>query len=142
MPTFFESIKEYLSEKDYAEILVEYWAAPGITDVPKDKFLLWFEEANKAYLMDKREQKKFDKLPERVTIYRGVNNPEFRYGFSWTIDKRIANWFANRYEGKQSYVYECTVDKKDLLCYFDIRNEKEVIINPSVLKRYKIRIVN
>lgn len=133
-PIFFESIKEYLSEKDFAEILVDYWSASGIADAPKENFLLWFKEANKAYLMNKREQKKFDKLPERVTIYRGVNNPDYKYGFSWTIDKRIANWFANRYEDKESYVYECIVDKKDILCYLDIRNEKEVIIDPEILK--------
>lgn len=140
-PIFFESIKEYLSEKDFAEILVDYWSASGIADAPKENFLLWFKEANKAYLMNKREQKKFDKLPERVTIYRGVNNPDYKYGFSWTIDRRIADWFANRYENKQSYVYECTVDKKDILCYLDIRNEKEVIIDPETLKKHEVKII-
>lgn len=134
---FFESVKEYLSEKDFAEILVDYWSASGITDVSKEKFLSWFKEANKAYLMNRGEQKKFNKLPERVTIYRGVYNPDYKNGFSWTIDKRIANWFANRYEDEQSYVYECIVDKKDILCYLDIRNEKEVIIDPEILKNMR-----
>lgn len=136
----FARIKECLSEKDYAEILVDYWSTLGITDESKSKFLSWFKEANKEYLMNKREQKKFDKLPERITIYRGVNNPKFKYGFSWTIDKRIASWFANRYENKESYVYECTVDKKDILCYLDIRNEKEVIIDSEILENYVIKI--
>lgn len=84
--------------------------------------------------MSKGEQKKFNALPDKVIIYRGVNNPKYKYGFSWTLDKRIAYWFANRYENKESYVYECTVDKKDLICYFEIRNEKEVIIDPLTLK--------
>lgn len=141
-PIFFEAIKEYLSEKDFTEILVDYWTASGITDVPKENFLSWFNEANKAYLMNKSEQKKFDKLSDKVTIYRGVSNSECKYGFSWTIDRRIAAWFANRYEDKESYVYECTVDKKDLLCYLDIRNEKEVIIDPKVLRTYEIKVVN
>lgn len=136
---FFESIKEYLSEKDFAEILSNYWAAVGITDVPKTKFLLWFQEANKSYLMDKGERKVFDALPEKVTIYRGVDDPEYKYGFSWTLDKKVARWFANRNQGNGTYVYECTVDKKDLICYFQIRNEKEVIINPETLKEYEIR---
>ncbi len=131
-PVFFESIKEYLSEKDFAKILADYWAAYGIMDAPK--FLSWFQEADKLYLMSKGEQKKFNALPDKVIIYRGVNNPKYKYGFSWTLDKRIAYWFANRYENKESYVYECTVDKKDLICYFEIRNEKEVIIDPLTLK--------
>lgn len=82
-PIFFESIKEYLSEKDFAEILSNYWASFGITDIPKTKFLSWFQEANKSYLMDKGERKVFDALPEKVTIYRGVDDPEYKYGFSW-----------------------------------------------------------
>ncbi len=140
-PVFFESIKEYLSEKDFAEILSNYWAAVGITDVPKTKFLSWFQEANKSYLMDKGEKKIFDALPEKVTIYRGVDDPEYKYGFSWTLDKKVARWFANRNQGNSTYVYECTVDKKDLICYFQIRNEKEVIINPEILKEYEIRTI-
>lgn len=138
-PAFLESIKEYLSEKDFARILADYWAAYGIMDAPKTKFLYWFQEADKSYLMSKREQKKFNALPEKVTIYRGVNNPEYKYGFSWTLDKRMAYWFANRYESKECYVYECIVDKKDLICYFEIRNEKEVLIDPLVLKNYAIK---
>lgn len=81
-PVFFESIKEYLSEKDFAEILSNYWATVGITDIPKTKFLSWFQEANKSYLMDKGERKVFDALPEKVTIYRGVDDLEYKYGFS------------------------------------------------------------
>ncbi len=141
-PVFFESIKEYLSEKDFAKILADYWAAYGIIDAPNEEYLAWFREANKSYLMSKGEQKKFNALPEKVSIYRGVNNPEYKYGFSWTIDKRVALWFANRCENKESYVYECTVDKRDLLCYFEIRNEKEVIVDPWTLEKYKIEVVN
>lgn len=140
-PIFFESIKEYLSEKDFAEILSNYWATVGITDIPKTKFLSWFQEANKSYLMDKGERKVFDALPEKVTIYRGVDDLEYKYGFSWTLDKKVARWFANRNQGNSTYVYECIVDKKDLICYFQIRNEKEVIINPETLKEYEIRTI-
>lgn len=140
-PVFFESIKECLSEKDFAEILSNYWASFGITGMPKTKFLSWFQEANKSYLMDKGERKVFDALPKEVTIYRGVDNPEYKYGFSWTLDKKVAQWFANRNESKRAYVYECIVDKEDLICYFEIRNEKEVIIDPETLKEYEIRTI-
>ena len=139
MPMFFESIKDYLSEKDFARILADYWAAYGIIDAPKEKFLPWFLEADKLYLMSKREQNKFNALPDMVTIFRGVDNPEYEYGFSWTLDKNIAIWFANRYEDRKPYVYECTVDKRDLICYFEIRNEKEVIVDLEALRKYEIK---
>lgn len=142
-PIFFESIKEYLSEKDFAEILSKCWASFGITNMLKTKFLSWFQEANKSYLMGKGEQKKFNVLPDKVTIYRGVNNPKYKYGFSWTlVNKRIAYWFANRNESKRPYVYECTMSKEDLICYLEIRNEKEVIINPEILKEHEIKTIN
>ena len=111
MPMFFESIKDYLSEKDFARILADYWAAYGIIDAPKEKFLPWFLEADKLYLMSKREQNKFNALPDMVTIFRGVDNPEYEYGFSWTLDKNIAIWFANRYEDRKPYVYECRSER-------------------------------
>lgn len=57
------------------------------------------------------------------------------------LDKKVARWFASRNQGNSTYVYECTVDKKDLICYFEIRNEKEVIINPEILKEYEIRTI-
>ena len=78
-------------------------------------------------------------LPDKVLIYRGADNPEYEYGFSWTLDKNIAIWFANRHEDRKPYVYECTVDKRDLICYFEIRNEKEVIVDLEALRKYEIR---
>lgn len=43
-PVFFESIKECLSEKDFAEILSNYWAAVGIIDIPKRNFYRGFRK--------------------------------------------------------------------------------------------------
>lgn len=58
------------------------------------------------------------------------------------MDKRITYWFANRYTAKESYINECTVDKKDFMCCFVVRNEKKVIIDQKVFMEYKIKEVN
>lgn len=60
-----------------------------------------------------------------MTIYRGVDDP--KYGISWILDKKVAKGFANQNKSHSTYVYECIVDKKEILCYLDIMNEKEVI---------------
>lgn len=38
----------------------------------------------------------------------------------------------------QVCVYECTADKKSLLCYLDIGDEKETVIDQEALEEYII----
>lgn len=134
---FFSVINQYLSDKDFAEMLALAWSAHGGAEIQEAKLETWFKKADKSYLMSKREQKIFSELPDQVIVYRGVSNPEYKYGFSWTLNKKVAFWYADRCESHNSCVYECTVDKKDILCYFDTRNEAEIVIAPSISKEYE-----
>ncbi len=134
---FFKDINQYLSVKDFPRILADCWASHGGRDIPVKKLVAWFNKADKMYLMSKREYKIFSELPEQVTIYRGSSS-QYKYGLSWTLDKKVAFWYAEKYENQGSCVYECIVDKNDLLCYFETRNEAEIIIIPSSLKHYKM----
>lgn len=86
--------------------------------------------------MSKMEQKIFSELPDQVIAYRGVSSSAYKYGFSWTLDKKVAFWYADRCGSNNSCVYEGAFDKKDILCYFDTRNEAEIVIVPSILKEY------
>lgn len=137
--TFFKHINQYLSNKDFAEILALCWSAHGGTEIPEAELEAWFKKADKNFLMSKREQKIFNELPEQVTVYRGVRSPECKYGFSWTLDKDIAFWYSDGCEGGQACVYECVADKKDVCSYFNTRNEAEIVIAPSILKEYRIK---
>lgn len=135
--TFFKYINQYLSDKDFAETLAVSWAAHGGTEIPEAELESWFKKADKQYLMSKREQKKFNELPEQVAIYRGVS-PQYKYGLSWTLDKKVALWYADKYKRKEACVYECIVNRKDILCYFDTRNEAEIIMLISNLRKYDV----
>jgi hypothetical protein len=46
---------------------------------------------------------------------------------SWTLDKNQAKWFANRFE-KDGVVLEKRISKKNIVAYFNGRNEEEVIV--------------
>jgi|TARA_R110002020_G_scaffold355109_1_gene567854 hypothetical protein len=91
---------------------------------------------------------KFPNLPamkmtlpiEPFKIYRG-GSPN---GFSWTMDKNIAIWFAGRFaavyhhEGQKQKakklvhpVYEMTVTKDEVLFYYHGRGEHEVVLVPE-----------
>ena len=77
-------------------------------------------------MMDEEEKKKYDSLPEYFTVYRGAKDPD---GYSWTLDKDKARWFANRW-GQDLSVFSKKVNKlEDTVAYFNSRNEEEILLN-------------
>ena len=51
--------------------------------------------------MDYDELNYFSNLPEKITIYRGGVS---KRGISWTLDKYIAEWFANRFKAINKFL--------------------------------------
>lgn len=121
----------------------DYWDA--VRDVWIDTENLWqwgtkklrrILEANRPGraegLMDDMERANLAQMTQRVTIYRGYPQGGTRKGWSWTLNRRRAEWFANRYTapGDARNVIETTIDKDDIIAVFHGRNEAEVIIDP------------
>lgn len=81
-------------------------------------------------VMDSEEQAEFDKLPEQLTIYRGITdyNKKHIKGISWTLDIDIASYFAHRFRCKGK-VYKATIQKKYVLAYYQNRGENEVVVD-------------
>lgn len=66
-------------------------------------------------------------LPDQVVVYRGISNKSKKdTGISWTLSKKVAEKFANRWGGNGRVISK-TVSKSDLKAYFNDRNEQEVI---------------
>jgi hypothetical protein len=78
----------------------------------------------------------WDTLPGAITIYRGCTLRN-KMGWSWTLSKKTAKWFANRFWQKRPRVYWAVVPKDSCICYINSRDEQEVIINPSLLTDIK-----
>jgi hypothetical protein len=74
--------------------------------------------------------KKETKNAEEVTIYRGVGSKSTQDGMSWTLSKKTAKFFADRF-GQKGKVMEKTVKASDVLDYLDNRGESEVLIFAS-----------
>lgn len=136
--TFFKYVKEYLSEKDFAKLLISSWILTEFNsndkNVTKNEFISWFKKANKYYMMDESEIKVFNDLPENITIYRGVGDRKYKNGISWTLDKEKAIWFSKRFDFHDKHVYQGTVSKNDILAYIDQCNEQEIIVYPKTIK--------
>ena len=85
---------------------------------------------------DEESLEEYNKLPEDVMVYRGVwTKDRFKpfTGVSWTIDYKVAEMFALRFQplGGESYVLKGEIRKKDILYFTNMRQESEVILNPD-----------
>jgi hypothetical protein len=105
------------------------------------KLILSSDKPNRELLMTQKERNFLAKLPNTITIYRGCSKNEGnseKYRFSWTLDKKVAEFFAYKYlnpviDGKhvrpiEDYtVVEKTIDKSQAIAYFNGRKESEII---------------
>lgn len=139
--TFLKYAKEDMSIKDFSENLKYIWTTTENpnqdVNVSVSTAAKWFREADKNFLMNKKEQEVYANLSESITLYRGVavgRNPK---GLSWTNDIETAKWFAHRFDrnGKTGYIQYATVPKSKVLAYF--HEEKEFVVqirNFSILE--------
>lgn len=131
---YFSHIKQWLSEKDFGSLLAYSWVndenANNNSVVDIEDILYYFKKAQKIYLMNEEELEKYKKLPQKITVYRGVtdHNRDNDKALSWTLSKKKAEWFAHRFD-EEGDVIEKEIDKKDIYAYFNSRNEDEVIVD-------------
>lgn len=141
--TFLKYVKQYLSKQDFAETLAACWIReeqPNMNpNFTKAELTDMFKRADKKYLMSETGYRKWEELPEILTVYRGVtgyNGKNIR-ALSWTTSYKTAKWFAGRFE-EQGKIYQAEIDKKHILAYIDQRGESEVIVEPKYLKNVEI----
>lgn len=95
--------------------------------------LLTADRPNREAMMTDEEKAFLGGLPEAVTIFRGYGFHN-SHGWSWTISREKAEWFANRFAeefGGIPRVATGKVQKTDIIAYFDVRDEKEVVCDPK-----------
>ena len=97
---------------------------------------MWAEtiESRRA-CMSEEDLRKFDFLHEQVEVWRGTSNKRGIKGLSWTLDEKIAVWFAQRFcsESRVPLLARGMVEKRDVLAYFGERNEQEIISGKVVV---------
>ena len=131
--------KDFLSADDFSRLFGDAWVlnenANQDVHVSIRKAAKWFKEANKASLMTESELEVYNNLPEEIELYRGVAKGRKEKGMSWTTDLEKAEWFSQRF-GKEGYILKMTAKKKDILAYFDRRDEFEYVVYP---KKYETK---
>jgi len=94
------------------------------------------DRPHRQQLMSAYERRYFSSLPNRLTIFRGSQSMRVQ-GWSWTLDKKKAMWFAKRMERlgfAVSKIATGKAKKSDVIAYFSRRKEKEIVIDPSKVK--------
>jgi hypothetical protein len=84
-------------------------------------------------MMNDDEYAELRAMDETFTVWQGCTS-ERDDGWSWTIDKEKAEWFAERFaklEHAGPRLREATVRRDDVIAYFTGRNESEILIDPE-----------
>jgi len=102
------------------EMITEVWIDAESPGINRDVWLMLFARIPNDSL---------DKLPEKLTIYRGTV-PEDENGISWTLDRKTAEFFAKRFNNGNGIVKTLEIAKEDALFYSNDRGEQEIIYNP------------
>lgn len=78
-----------------------------------------------------------------LTIYRGVSKYSLSINdaLSWTTDREIAIFFANRFHSKDKKIIKASVNESDVILWCNDRKEKEVIVLPRDVRIIEINEV-
>ena len=77
--------------------------------------------------MNEEDRRFLKLLPKEIIIYRGYIKNKNKSGYSYTLNKEKAKWFANRF-GNNGLVETRTINKSDVFDYTNQRGENEIII--------------
>lgn len=125
-------IRRHLPDAEYWKIVGSAWVDTENAWANLDKWRALFgsPRPKRENLMDWDEQMAYESLAPVVTIYRGCQQGLNEDGLSWTLNKSVAERFANRLN-KDGIVLEREVEKSDIIAVFTGRNEFEVIIGTT-----------
>jgi len=138
----FGEVADELDDKTYWELLREiYVDSENLWQYRELPTLLKSKRKGRKHLMDDDERRFLEKQPERLEIFRGVQEAAYARRWSWTLNRRKGVWFAKRYPHGTPILVTATVAKKCVIGYFSHRNESEIVVDPRHLKNVVLRIL-
>ena len=137
-----ELIQRHGIEKMYS-VIAEVWTDTETVYSEWENWeFIWDEVAasksgkrglNARKMMNADERKYYARLPAKFTVYRGFSAEDGEFGWSWTLDRATAEWFARRSAigGDAPRVATVVVKKANTFAYFSGRNEAEIVVDIS-----------
>lgn len=128
-----------MSLKDFSNYFAHAWVTAENPNMDVNCSLRYlvscFRYCDKKELMVEEDYQFFQQLPDEVRVYRGVTPGHNPKGLSWTLNYEKAAWFSRRFEteNEKGYILTAIANKKDILAYFNTRNEDEVVCDTKKL---------
>lgn len=95
---------------------------------------IW-KKAKSELTFDMKEHLAFNELPNMVPVWHGLERADgFTLGLSWTTDKGVAEWFAQRFarfNHRRAYIAAGIVHKEHVKAFLLSRGEHEIIAFPD-----------
>ena len=109
-----------LTDEEHWELITQYWTLQELNCNEERK-----ETWRKVFSLRSPISHLTEELPETFIAYRGASSE----GFSWSLSKETAEWFANRFsDDSDAEVQEQVFNRADALFYTNNRSEQEVVI--------------
>jgi hypothetical protein len=142
----FRQYLKHFDDSNYWEILSIIWTQQEQLWPNREWFLQLFQSQRpeREHLMSADEHGTLAQLPDEFPIYRGFIGKRGE-GLSWSLSREKAEWFARRFSlitqlGKPQLMVG-VVNKRDVLAYFDAREEQEIVVDPANVRSMEVESV-
>ena len=89
------------------------------------------QDQSRLHTLEKVDRDFFDSLPDEFAVFRGCHGFN-EQGCSWSTDRKVAEKFALRMAiDKQYILLQGMVRKTDIICAYNNRQEKEIVVLPK-----------
>jgi hypothetical protein len=123
---------------------MDAWSACDATWFARNWLLRAMKDAGPAVVFLSPAQRKFcEALPAQGQVFRGCSRPRVR-AVSWTTDRGVAEGFARGHRGMRvldPVIASALIPKEHIFFVSNERNEQEVVLNPSRLRKLVIEPV-
>lgn len=131
----FKQINASMDDSDYWKLLAEVWIdCENIREHRMDWWeMLTSTRRKRKMFMDTSDRCTFRKLPVQIEAYRGTREIEkdsHYFGFSWTLNREKADWFAKRFVHRDDggpVVCIAQFDRNLCVGYLNGRGEEELV---------------
>ena len=126
--------------RDFYKELPHLWAMSDPDDTDPRFLQMWlkaFYLNGSGYLRDGRKMRSGTTL----TVYRGQQNEDGKFGLSWSLSHAVAERFARGAWHRvptEGVIYVAQVRRNSVMAYLTDRQEEEVIINPDRLRNPEV----
>ena len=141
-PMILQEVAQFVEGAEYWKLVHQVWVDSENCWEYHDEWhdMLTADATGREFMSDEDVRSVFTLPPERggllpeTKIYRGFSWDEALDGYSWTLDRARAKWFADRSawrKGDVPKVATATVKREHVIAYITSRGEQELVLLPE-----------